>query len=462
MSSDIKMNKMGTANIKKLMLTMGLPMILSMVLQAFYNIVDSYFVSQIPGGIGESAINALTLAFPVQTLMIAIGVGTGVGVNSLLSRQLGQGDKMSAGKTAGNAIFIGICTYVVFLIFGFFGVGAYIGTQTSDPVIIQMGIEYLAICSVLSFGSILSMVYEKILQATGRTVMSMIAQLAGALTNIVLDPIMIFGYLGCPELGVAGAAYATVIGQVVTLVISMCLHHFCNKDLHTHIKYIKPEGKIIAEIYKVGIPAIIMQALTSFMSYGVNLIFGMVSTACVTAYGVYYKIQQFVFFAAFGMNNAIIPIVAFNYGMGNKKRIKQGIQWGITYILIIMALGTLILELFAAPIAGIFKLEDHTLWLCELSIRVISIGYVFAGVNIAAQAVFQALGNGIKSLIVSLVRMIIVPLPVAFLLTRIANSEAVIWCSFPLGEIIGFAVSVLLLVTVTKKTINRIKDPAEQ
>ena len=461
MSGDVKMNKMGTANIKKLMLTMGLPMILSMVLQAFYNIVDSYFVSQIPGGMGDNAINALTLAFPIQILMIAIGVGTGVGVNSLLSRQLGQGDKLGASKTAGNAIFIGICTYVVFLAFGIVGVRPYISSQTGDQVIIEMGVEYLAICSILSFGSILSMIYEKMLQATGRTVMSMIAQLAGALTNIVLDPIMIFGYFGCPELGIAGAAYATVIGQIVTLIISLCLHHFCNKDLHTHIKYIRPEGRIIGNIYKVGAPAILMQALTSFMSYGVNMIFGAVSTGCVTAYGVYYKIQQFVFFAAFGMNNAIIPIVAFNYGMGDKKRIKNGIRWGITYILIIMALGTLVLEIFAGPIAGIFKLEDHTLWLCELAIRIISIGYLFAGVNIAAQAVFQALGNGVKSLIVSLVRMIIVPLPAALLLTHMSNAEAVIWYSFPLGEIIGFVVSIFLLAYITKRTINKINDRFE-
>ena len=456
MSSDIKMNKMGTADIKKLMLAMGLPMILSMVLQAFYNIVDSYFVSQIPGGMGDNAINALTLAFPIQILMIAIGVGTGVGVNSLLSRQLGKGDKLGASRTAGNAIFIGICMYVVFLLFGLFGVRAYIGSQTGDSVIMEMGTEYLSICTILSFGSILSMIYEKMLQATGRTVMSMIAQLAGALTNIILDPIMIFGYLGCPEFGVAGAAYATVIGQIVTFIISLCLHHFCNKDLHTHIKFIKPEGRIIGNIYKVGAPAILMQALTSIMSYGVNLIFGAVSTGCVTAYGVYYKIQQFVFFAAFGMNNAIIPIVAFNYGKSDKKRIKDGIRWGITYIFIIMALGTLFLELFAGPLAGIFKLEDHTLHLCRLSIRIISMGYIFAGVNIAAQAVFQALGSGFKSLIVSLVRMIIIPLPVAFLLSQLVNAESVIWYSIPLGEVIGFGVSILLLISITRKVINRL------
>ncbi|MDR0862869.1 MAG: MATE family efflux transporter, partial [Oscillospiraceae bacterium] len=280
----MEQNKMGTARVSTLMLKMGLPMILSMVLQAFYNVVDSYFVSQMPHG--EVGVTALTLAFPIQLLMIAIGVGTGVGINALLSRSLGAGERERASRIAGNAIFLGICTYVVFLFIGIFGVGAYLRSQTSDAAVLEMATEYLRICTIISFGAILSMIYEKLLQGVGRTTLSTIAQLAGAVTNIVLDPIMIFGWLGCPEMGIAGAAWATVIGQIVTFVMSAYLHHAKNRDLDTGIKYLKPQGKTIAEIYKIGIPAIIMQALMSIMTYGANIILGGISDAAVTAYGV--------------------------------------------------------------------------------------------------------------------------------------------------------------------------------
>lgn len=269
---------MGTEQISKLMLTMGLPMILSMVVQAFYNIVDSYFVSAMPDtaqivGMGDYAMNALTLAFPIQMLIIAIGVGTGVGINALLSKTLGEGKRETASYVAGNAIFIGICTYIVFLLFGLFGVDIYMNSQTSDPIILKMGKEYLGICCVLSFGVILFTIYEKLLQSTGKTVLCTIGQLAGALTNIVLDPILIFGYLGMPQMGVAGAAYATVIGQFVSLILDMIFHYGFNNDVDRQLRYIKPKKRIIKDIYIVGIPAILMQALMSFMTYGVNIIF---------------------------------------------------------------------------------------------------------------------------------------------------------------------------------------------
>ena len=289
-------NKMGTEPISKLMIAMGLPMILSMVVQAFYNIVDSYFVSAMPDtaqivGMGDYAMNALTLAFPIQMFMVAIGVGTGVGINALLSKTLGEGKRETASYVAGNAIFIGICTYVVFLLFGLFGVHAYMNSQTSDPIILQMGKEYLGICCILSFGVILFTIYEKLLQSTGKTVLCTIGQRAGALTNIVLDPILIFGYFGMPQMGVAGAAYATVIGQFVSLILDMIFHYGFNNDVNRQLRYIKPKKRIIKDIYIVGVPAILMQALMSFMTYGVNIIFISVSTAAVTAYGVYYKIQ---------------------------------------------------------------------------------------------------------------------------------------------------------------------------
>ena len=361
-----QINIMGIADVKKLTLTMGLPMIISMALQAVYNIVDSYFVSCMPSTDGISnlsdlAVNALTLAFPVQMLMVAIGVGTGVGINAILSRSLGEGDREKAGKIAGNSIFLGLCMFVLFLLFGFFGVNAYIKSQTSDPVIIEMGVSYLRICTVGSLGVSMYMTYEKLLQATGKTMQSTIAQISGAITNIILDPIMIFGLCGCPQMGIEGAAYATVIGQFVSFILDAIFHHKYNsKEFSTSLKYIKPELTIIGQIYRVGVPAIIMQALMSFMTYGINVIFALVSTEAVTAYGIYYKIQQFVFFAAFGMNNAMIPIIAFNYGRRNKKRINDGIKYGMIYTLIIMLAGAVLLQVLANPILSVFTLSDKT------------------------------------------------------------------------------------------------------
>ena len=456
-----EINKMGTEKISKLMITMGLPMILSMVVQAFYNIVDSYFVSAMPDtaqivGMGDYAMNALTLAFPIQMLMVAVGVGTGVGINALLSKTLGERNKENASYVAGNAIFIGLCTYVVFLLFGLFGVDLYMNSQTSDPIILQMGKEYLGICCILSFGIILFTIYEKLLQSTGKTVLCTIGQLAGALTNIVLDPILIFGYFGMPQMGVAGAAYATVIGQFVSLILDMIFHYGFNNDVNRQLRYIKPKKRIIKDIYIVGVPAILMQALMSFMTYGVNIIFISVSTAAVTAYGVYYKIQQFVFFAAFGLNNAIIPIVSFNYGMRNKQRVKEGIFYGMMYTLIIMGIGLAFLQIFAHQVAGIFALSPDIQKLCITSIRIITIGYLFAGANIAYQGIFQALGCGVQSLIISLLRLIVIALPLAWLFTKIPNSENVIWWAFPIAEGFALIVAVFIMKKINKDKVKEL------
>jgi len=435
-------NKMGTAPIPKLMLKMGAPMILSMVLQAFYNIVDSYFVGQLPNGKGEIALNALTLAFPIQMLMIAIGVGTGVGVNSLLSRSLGAGDRERASRIAGNAIFTGIVTYVVFLFLGLFAVNAYLRSQTSDADVLAKGEQYLSICLTLSFGAILFMIYEKLLQATGRTLLSTIAQIVGALTNIILDPIMIFGWRGCPSLGIAGAAYATVIGQVLSLILGIIFHMKFNKDVNGSLRYIKPKKSIIGDIYIIGIPAILMQALMSFQTYGVNIIFAKVSEGAVTAYGVYYKVQQFVYFAAFGMNNALIPIVAFNFGAQNRERVKAGIKWGLLYTLGIMLIGAAILQAIAAPLMSVFGLSEATTKLGIAAVRIITLGYLFAGANITFQGVFQAFGRGVSSLIVSAVRLLIVALPIAWIFSIVAPAS--IWWSFPIAEAVALFVVWLL------------------
>lgn len=293
------MGKMATMPVKKLMLSMGIPIIISMMLQALYNIVDSAFVSNMEGG--ELALNALTLAFPVQMLMVAIGIGTGVGVNVFLSKSLGQQKEEKAAMVAGNAIFLGVVITIAFMLFGIFGVKAYVGTQTTNPEIFNMAVTYLRICCIISFGIVFFSIFEKLLQATGLSLQSTIAQITGAIINIILDPVMIYGLFGCPKLGVAGAAYATVIGQVASFAIALFFHIKSNKSVKKGLKYIKPEKKIIKEIYMIGLPAIIAQALMSIMTYGINIILVGVSESLVTAYGLYYKIQQFILFAAFGL-----------------------------------------------------------------------------------------------------------------------------------------------------------------
>lgn len=463
MGAEMSMNKMGEQPISKLMLTMGLPMILSMILQAFYNIVDSYFVSCISdtadiSNMGEYATNALTLAFPIQMLMIAIGVGTGVGINSILSRTLGEQNTHKVGQIAGNAIFLGICTCIIFLLFGVFGVNVYFQSQTQDTIILEMGSSYLKICTTLSFGAIMFMIYEKLLQSTGRTNLSTIAQIAGALTNIILDPILIFGYFGLPAMGIEGAAYATVIGQMVSLVLGIFYHHLLNKEILFKLSYLKPNLQIIKEIYKVGIPAIIMQALMSFMTYSANIILGMISSSVVTAYGIYYKVQQFVLFAAFGMNNAMIPIISFNYGKNDKQRVDEGIKYGMKYTLIIMLIGMILLQLFANQIIRIFAISDQTQELCILATRIITLGYLFVGANVAYQGIFQALGCGVRSLIISLLRLIIIALPLAWVFTKLPNADHLVWLAFPIAEVVALGVAIFFMKKVNNEKLMKELD----
>lgn len=462
LSKDVTMNKMGAEPIPKVMLNMGIPMILSMVLQACYNIVDSMFVAKIPdsNGIvqaGEYAVNALTLAFPVQMLIVAFGIGTGVGVNALLSKSLGERNTEKVARIAGNGVFLGIMIYVIFFLFGFVGIRSYLKSQTTDATVLAMGNTYLSICTLLSFGMILFSIYEKLLQSTGKTIFSTSAQVAGAITNIVLDPILIFGYLGFPALGIAGAAYATVIGQMVSLILAMIFHYKKNHEVKSGILYLKPQSSIIREIYNIGLPAIIMQALMSTMTYGVNIIFGTVSMAAVTAYGIFYKIQQFVFFAGFGLRDAITPIVSFNYGMGNKTRVKEGIRYGIIYVTIIMVIGTILLEVFAGQLVTLFQLSDETAVLCVLAIRIIAVGFLFAGGNIALQGVFQALGCGISSLIISLLRLLIIVLPLAWLLSLLPNALDIMWVAFPVSEAIACIIAIGLMYRANKMIIQKME-----
>lgn len=441
-------NKMADMPIKKLMISMGLPMIISMMLQAVYNIVDSAFVGRIKD-VGEEALNALTLAFPIQMLIIAIAIGTGVGMGAVVSMQLGQKNKEQANKTAGNALLLALIIFIIFLMFGLFGADAYISSQTSNHVIKDMSVSYLKICCVFSFGIVFFSIFEKLLQSTGKSIYSTIAQISGAITNIILDPILIYGLIGFPELGVKGAAYATIIGQIVSLAVAVIFHLSKNKEIENNVIFLKPSGKIIRQIYSIGIPAIIAQALMSVMTYGLNLILVRIDEAVVTAYGIYYKIQQFVLFAAFGLRDAITPIVSFSYGSQNKKRINDGIKYGLIYTVGIMIIGTIFLEVTALPLSALFGLSGETKKICVTAIRVISVSFAFAGANIAFQGIFQAVECGIESLIISICRQFLFVIPVAWIFSKIVGNNTdmvwLVWVTFIIAEILSFLIGWVML-----------------
>lgn len=441
-------NKMAIMPVPKLMLNMGIPIVLSMILQAVYNIVDTAFMGAIEkfapeaGVSADNALLALTLAFPIQMLIVAVAIGTSVGVNALLSRSLGQQDYEKTNKTAGNGMFLGLIICVIFMIFGACGINVYLSSQTSNQEVASLCASYLRICCLINFGTVGFAVFEKILQSTGKSVFSTTAQILGALTNIILDPIMIYGLFGFPMLGVDGAAYATVIGQIVSFVVAALFHFLKNKEVKFAWKYVKPDWNIIKEIYVIGLPAIIMQALMSLMTFGVNIIFKSVSDNAVTAYGIFYKIQQFLFFAGFGLRDAITPIVSFNYGMNQKKRVKAGIKSGVCFVSAIMVVGIVVLELFANQMTGWFSLSGETAELCALAIRIIAPGFIFAGLNIALQGVYQALGCGLSSLVVSLLRLCVVVLPLAYLFTLLENARVMIWLAFPIAELVAAIVAI--------------------
>lgn len=448
MEKDKTLTRMAETPVNKLMLSMGIPMIVSMVLQAFYNIVDSAFVSNMKTG-GEEALNALTLAFPIQMLMVAVSIGTGVGTNALLAKSLGQGDKKRAAKVAGNAEFLGLVIFGACLLFGIVGVRPYIMSQTSNPMITEMAVSYLRICCVLSPGIVFFSVFEKLLQATGLSLYSTIAQISGAVINMIFDPILIYGLFGLPKLGVRGAAYATVIGQIASFLMAFVFHLRKNTAVENGLRFMKPDKIVIRGIYAIGLPAIIAQALMSVMTYGLNLILGGVDESMVTAYGLYYKIQQFILFAAFGLRDAITPIVSFSHGMGSKERVRQGVRYGMIYTLIIMAAGLIGLEIFAVPLAGVFGLSGNTQALCISAIRIISLSFVCAGINIAAQGIFQALDKGGYSLVISVLRQLLLVLPVAFGFALIAKKNTdlswLVWLTFPIAEILSAVTAMIFL-----------------
>lgn len=452
-------NKMAIAPMNKLLLKMGLPMIVSMVLQALYNVIDSVFVTNIKLN-GALANQALTYAFPIQIMIIAIGVGTGVGLNALLSKSLGENDKEKVNKIAGNGIFLSVCIYIVFLLFGIFGSRWFISLFTNDLEIIEMGTTYLKICTCLSLGSIGFTVYERFLQATGKTMLSTISQISGAVANIILDYLFI-----CPlNMGVAGAALATIIGQFLSLFIAMYFHYKKNKEIDGSIRYLKPNANLIKKIYNIGCSAALMQALLAVMMAGMNAILRLANTnqtVLIGSFGIYYKIQQIALFSAFGLSNTIISILSFNYGMQDKKRIDDCIKYCIIDSVITSLIITILFEIFAYPLSKIFGLTGKTtteiISVCTSALRISSTGFIFMGFSVAIQGILQSIRYAIRPLVISLFRLVIFVFPIAFFFTKSNNVTKTIWWTFPIAEVLTAIISLFILKDSYNKRIKNIQ-----
>ena len=442
-------NKMGVMPVNRLLFSMSLPMILSMLVQALYNIVDSIFVAQI----GETALAAVSLAFPVQNLIIAVSVGTGVGVNALLSRSLGEKNQETANLTAVNGIFVFFLSYLLFAVFGLFFARTYFTVQTSNPEIIEQGTIYLSVCSIFSFGIFLEIALERIMQSTGRTIYNMITQGLGAIINIILDPILIFGLFGFPRMGILGAAVATVIGQIIAMPLLLYFNIRKNSDVNLNMRRFRPDTAIIAEIYRVGLPSIIMQSISSVMTFGVNKILLLFSETAVSVFGIYFKLQSFIFMPVFGLNNAMVPIVAYNYGAARKDRIMKTIRSSVTAAVVIMLAGLAIFQIFPEQLLYLFDASEHMMGIGVPALRIISLSFLFAGYCIVIGSVFQALGNGVYSLITSAARQLVCILPAAWLFASVFGLHAV-WYAFPLAEIISVVLTTLLFRRIYQKKIQ--------
>lgn len=438
-------NKMGVMPVNKLLISMALPMIISMLVQALYNIVDSIFVSRIC----EDALTAVSLAFPVQNLMIAISSGTGVGVNALLSRSLGAKNQEAADKAAKNGIFLAICSYLVFLILGLTACNLFFRTQTDSATIIAYGDTYLSICMICSFGMFIQMMFERLLQATGRTIYTMFTQGTGAIINIILDPILIFGMFGLPKLGIAGAAVATVAGQIIASVMAVFFNFKFNTDVSLKGRF-RPSGHIIGQIYSVGIPSILMMSISSVMVYGMNRILIAFTSTATAVFGVYFKLQSFIFMPIFGMNNGMVPIIAYNYGACKPDRIKKTIALAMVYAECIMLIGLLVFKLKPDLLLSFFNASPEMLAIGEPALRTISWSFLVAGICIISSSTFQALGNGLYSLAVSFGRQLVVLLPAAYLLSLTGNIHAV-WWSFPIAEVASLALSLTFMYKINQK-----------
>ena len=425
--------------VRRLLISMSLPMIISMLVQALYNIVDSVFVSMI----NQAALTAVSMAFPNQNLLIAVSAGTCVGVNALLSRSLGEKNAKNANLAAANGLFLAFLSFLVFAVFGLFGARLFFESQTDNPVIIEYGVQYLQIVCIFSFGLFGEMMFERILQSTGQTFYCMITQGTGAIINIILDPILIFGLAGMPKMGIQGAAAATVFGQIVAMVLAGCLNHAKNKDVRISFKGFRPHGRTISVIYQVGVPSIIMQSISSVMTFGLNKILITFSETAVAVFGVYFKLQSFIFMPIFGLNNGMIPIIAYNYGARNRKRIMETVRLSIGIAVGIMFIGLTVFQLMTPQLLMLFQADADMLSIGVPALRIISLSFLFAGYCIIVGSVFQAMGNGVYSLMVSVARQLVCILPLAYFFARTFGLHMV-WYSIPLAEITSVVLSSIL------------------
>ena len=453
MSEQKQQNKMGVMPIPKLLITRSLPMILSMLVQALYNVVDSIFVAKL----NEAALTAVSLAFPVQNLMIAIAVGTGVGINALLSRYLGEHHFDNANDVARNGIFISIISGLVFTVIGVSGAGTFFRAQTSDPEIIRYGTQYMQIVTFFAIAIFMQIAGERLMQSTGKTFYNMVTQGLGAIINIILDPILIFGLFGLPRLEVAGAAIATVIGQVVAVSLSLYLNCKKNTEININMRHFRPCGKTIKAIYEIGVPSIIMQSIGSFMTFGMNNILLMFSSTAAAVFGVYFKLQSFVFMPIFGLNNGLIPIIAYNYGAKEPKRITHVIRLSIYIATGIMLVGFVLFQTIPATFMAMFDASDHMMEIGVPALRIISLSFLFAGYSIICSSVYQALGNGVYSLIVSAARQLFIILPAAYIFGKLFGLQMV-WWAFPLAEIISVILCTILLRKIYIHTVKPLME----
>ena len=449
----VKENKMGTMPVNKLLISMSLPMMISMLVQALYNIVDSIFVSRI----SENALTAVSLAFPIQSLMIAVAVGTAVGVNALLSRSLGEKEFERANQTAENGIFLAMVSFLIFVLVGAFVSEPFFRSQTKIEEIVIFGREYLTVCCCASLGIFMQCMFERLLQSTGKTMYTMFTQGLGAITNIILDPILIFGYFGMPKMGVTGAAVATVIGQFFAALLAIYFNFKKNDEIHISFRKFKPNWGLIGTIYQVGLPSIIMQAIGSVMTYGMNLILVSFTETATAVFGVYFKLQSFIFMPVFGLNNGMVPIIAYNYGAGKKERVVHTIRLSAVYAVSIMLVGLAVMELFPQVLLGFFQASDKMLAIGVPALRIICLSFAFAGFCIVIGSVFQALGNGVYSMVVSIARQLLVLLPAAYLLSLLGNVNYV-WWAFPIAEIVSLSLTVLFFIRINKKIISHIGE----
>lgn len=449
-----KENKMGYMPVNKLLITMSLPMMISMMVQALYNVVDSIFVAMI----NEDALTAVSLAFPLQSLMIAFGAGTGVGINAILSKALGAKQKDRANHAANNGVFLAMVGTVLAILVGIFVVRPFYVSQTSSESIIGYGVQYLTIVCCGSLGIFTQFVFERLLMSTGKTIYTMFTQGAGAITNLILDPILIFGLIGMPKMGVAGAALATVIGQWVAGILALIFNLKYNDEITVNFaKVLKPDFAMIKDIYAIGIPSMIMQAIGSVMVYGFNRILISFTSTATAVFGVYFKLQSFIFMPIFGMNNGLVPILAFNYGAGKKDRFLKAMRLGIIYAVSIMFIGFVIFNTCTRGLLSLFSASDNMMELGIPALKIISTSFLLAGFCIICGTVFQALGKATYSMVVSIARQLVVLLPAAYLLSLTGEVKN-IWWAFPIAELMSLAVTMVFLVKINREIISKIGE----